>query len=286
MHGTDSGTPNPDLVERSAGLSTGVTVRYVEQGARDGTPVIFLHGVTDSWWSFEPVLRHLPVEIRAFAVSQRGHGDSDRPPRGYAFSDLAADLHAFMDVVDLPSAVLVGHSMGALVAQRFAVDHPKRVDGLVLTGAFPTLYRHAAIREFVATVVSRLRDPVDPAMVREFQASTLARPVPSEFLERVVSESLKVPARVWNATFEAFLTTPDFSRELAAVGAPALIVWGDRDGYAVRADQEALLAAIPGARLLTYEGGGHAVHWEEPVRFAHDVARFVLARRPAGTPRR
>ena len=60
-------------------LPTGVTLPYVEQGDPDGVPVILLHGVTDSWRSFEPVLPHLPPSIRAFALTQRGHGDADRP---------------------------------------------------------------------------------------------------------------------------------------------------------------------------------------------------------------
>ena len=64
---------------KAIALSTGVTLPYVEQGDPDGVPVILLHGVTDSWRSFEPVLPHLPPSIHAFALTQRGHGDADRP---------------------------------------------------------------------------------------------------------------------------------------------------------------------------------------------------------------
>jgi pimeloyl-ACP methyl ester carboxylesterase len=71
------------------------------------------------------------------------------------------------------------------------------------------------------------------------------------------------------------VATPDFSRELARVSVPARLIWGDRDGFASRTDQERLLGAIAGARLMTYEGAGHAMHWEEPARFANDVLEFV-----------
>jgi len=77
-------------------------------------------------------------------------------------------------------------------------------------------------------------------------------------------------------SFAAFLATADFSRDLASLSAPTLIVWGERDAYALQTDQQTLLAAIPGARLITYEGHGHAMHWEDPVRFAEDVSRFVF----------
>jgi pimeloyl-ACP methyl ester carboxylesterase len=82
-------------VETFVSLPTGVRIEYVEQGRADGVPVIFLHGVTDSWRSFERVLPLLPPDVHAFALSQRGHGDSSRPTSGYRFADMSADLLAF-----------------------------------------------------------------------------------------------------------------------------------------------------------------------------------------------
>lgn len=256
-------------------LRTGVTLNYVEHGKPSGVPVILLHGVTDSWRSFEPLLDRLPDTIRALAVSQRGHGASSKPADGYRYEDMAADLAAFMDALALPAAVIVGHSMGAMVAQRFAADHPQRVAGLVLMGAPRTLHRHPAVQELWDATLSRLTDPVDADFVREFQLSTLARPVPDEFLETVVHQSLLVPARIWRATFSGFLATPDFSAELRRLQAPTLIAWGELDAYTGRADQEALHATIPGSRLLVYPGGGHAFHWEAPDLFAADLVTFV-----------
>ena len=263
---------------RSIALPTGVTLQYAQQGSAYGVPVIFLHGVTDSWRSFEPVLPHLPLTIHAFALTQRGHGDSARPADGYRFADMSEDLRAFMDTLALDSAVIVGHSMGASVAQRFAIDHPDRVAGLVLMGAFASLYRHPVVQAFWDEQLSVLTDPVEPRLARDFQISTLAHAIDKQFLDTVIGESLKVPARVWQATFAGFLATPDFSQQLSAVTAPTLIAWGDRDCYAVRADLDVLRDRIPGARLITYEGHGHAFHWENPARFASDLVSFVYTR--------
>lgn len=110
-----------------------------------------------------------------------------------------------------------------------------------------------------------------PAFVLEFQRSTLAHPVPQAFLDTVVRESLKVPARVWRATFADFLKA-DFSTELNTIKPPTFILWGDRDEYFPRVDQMALQAAIPRSRFVVYSGGGHAFHWEDPARFASDLA--------------
>jgi pimeloyl-ACP methyl ester carboxylesterase len=104
----------------------------------------------------------------------------------------------------------------------------------------------------------------------------------ADHLDTVVVETLKVPAFVWHATFGGFLETTDFSSELTRVTAPTLLIWGNRDSYASRAAQDRLLQVIPDARLLTYEGHGHALHWEDPRRFAHDLVQFLTAA-PAAT---
>jgi pimeloyl-ACP methyl ester carboxylesterase len=98
------------------------------------------------------------------------------------------------------------------------------------------------------------------------------------FLDTVVAESLKVPARVWRAAFAGFLED-DCLNDLGKISAPTLLLWGTRDALCSRGDEDALLQAIPGSRLVAYEGAGHALHWEEPERFAADVAAFAAAHR-------
>ena len=180
-------------------LATGVTLEYVERGNPNGTPVIFLHGVTDSLKSFEHVLPHLPESIRAIAVSQRGHGDSSRPEAGYRYTDFSADVAAFMDALGIRQAVIVGHSMGGLVAQRFALDHPERTRGLMLLGTFASINQNREVKAMWDSTLATLTDPVDPAFVRGFQESTLAQPIAPAALDTFVAESMKVPARVWKA---------------------------------------------------------------------------------------
>src|SRR5215207_7234175 len=185
---------------RSITLRNGVTLPYVEHGDPAGVPVVLLHGYSDSWYSFEPLLPHLPTSIRAFALTQRGHGDADRPASGYTPRDFAADVAEFMDALDIDSAVIVGHSMGSYAAQRFAMDHPERTLGLVLMGSFTSWRENQIVAEFWEEALSKLTDPIDPEFVREFQESPLMEPA---FLETVVREALKVPARVWQEALKA-----------------------------------------------------------------------------------
>jgi non-heme chloroperoxidase len=259
---------------KSVDLPNQVQLPYVEQGDPSGIPVLLIHGFADSWRSFERVLPHLPQSIHAFALTQRGHGDASRPATGYRFHDFATDLAALMDALRLEAAVIVGHSSGGAIAQRFAIDQPVHTFGLVLIGSFVTLRNHVGVRALWNDTVSKLTDPIDPAFMREFQQSTLAQPVPHAFLETMVQEGLKVPTYVWREVFQGLLKD-DFSGELAKIKAPTLLVCGDQDAFFTRGDQAALATAITGARLLVYAGAGHSPHWEQPDRFASDLVAFA-----------
>jgi non-heme chloroperoxidase len=267
---------NFDLVQKTVKLSTGVTLPYVEQGDLAGVPVIFLHGFLDSWHSFEGVLPHLPKSIRAFALTQRGHGDASRPRKGYSIANFAEDLKAFMDALELETAVIVGHSMGSGVTLRFAIDYPEKTKGLILIGASSTIGSSQTAKQYWDSTLAKLSDPVDLALVRQMIESALVQPVPERLLETFVQEGKKVPAFVWRELFERrWREEGDFSRELGQIKVPTLLVWGDRDARYPYSEQEALAGEIEDSRLIVYSGAGHMLHWEKPERLAGDIVRFI-----------
>ncbi len=262
------------LAPTTVSLRNGLTLSYVEQGDRHAPVVVLLPGLTDSWRSFERVLGCIPLSFRAIAVSQRGHGDSDKPESGYRIRDFASDLADFFAALNLARAVVVGHSSHGLVAQRFAIDNPTRTTGMVLEGSFATLRGNENLEQFVASMISNLRDPIDPDFVRAFQTGTFIKPVPQSFIDAMVADALKVPAHVWRSAFESLLQE-DHTSELQAIEAPTLIVWGDQDGLIHRNQQDELASGIRGAELVVYKGVGHSPHWEEPERFAADLVAFL-----------
>ena len=233
-------------------LSTGVSLQYVEQGKANGTPVIFLHGITDSWRSFELVLPELPANMHAFAISQRGHGDSERPERGYTMTDFSNDLAAFISELKLGKAIVVGHSMSGMIVQQFAIDHPEMVKGIVIIDSAPSFRNTPGMPEFVKQV-GQLTDPVDPAFADEFQKSTLAKPIDPDYYTTVVKEGLKVPARVWKAAFEGLMHA-DYAKQLKHINAPVLILWGEKDSFCSRADQDIFVRELKQSRFIIYPG--------------------------------
>jgi pimeloyl-ACP methyl ester carboxylesterase len=254
-------------------LSNNITLEYAEQGYTGGTPVIFLHGYTDSWHSYETVLPLLPESIRAFALTQRGHGDSDKPDEGYNPKDFANDVALFIKQKKLNKVIIVGHSLGGLVAQRFVLDNPQLCKGVVIISSDASFADNPGMSDFLA-VVDQLQEPVDRTFSAEFQKSTITKPIAESYFNTVVNESEKVPARVWKAIAQE-LRQVNYVPELKTIKQPVLIFWGDKDGVCFKNDQEVMVRNIKNAKLLVYQGTGHALHWEEPARFASDLLKFV-----------
>jgi pimeloyl-ACP methyl ester carboxylesterase len=261
----------PPLRFADAQLTTGVRLRYAEGGDPGGHPIILLHGYTDSWFSFSRVLPYLGSRYRVYVLDQRGHGDSERPASGYTLPDFAADVIAFMSAKGLTRATLIGHSMGSFVAQQVALTAPERVERLVLIASATTV-RNETVREF-QKAVEKLVDPVPAEFAREFQISTVHQTLPDEFIDRAVAESRKLPARVWRAVL-AGLLAGDCEAQLSGIRTPTLIVWGDRDTFFLRSEQDSLAAKLPNSVLKIYPETGHAPHWERPEQFARDLLDF------------
>lgn len=265
----------PSEVEfATARLTTGLRLSFAERGDRSGEAIVFLHAYVDSWFTFSRVLPLLPSRYHAFAPDQRGHGESDKPECCYTADDFAADVDAFMDAVEIDHATLVGDSSGGLIAQRMALAYPRRVRRLILIGAPTTLLHNEGVMEWWEELRA-LDDPVEPEFVRGLLGRMIHHPVPEDFLETAISESLKVPAQVWRDYWEGVILTVDDTARLGEIEAPTLILWGERDALLPREEQERRAATIPEATLKAYPDTGHVVCWERPEWVARDLEAFM-----------
>jgi pimeloyl-ACP methyl ester carboxylesterase len=250
-------------------LPNGITLHYAHQGPATGPAVVMLHGYTDSWFSFSRVLPLLPPELRVIALDQRGHGDSDRPQQGYRISDLADDAIRVMDALSVPKAVLVGHSMGSFVARKVYELAPDRVSRLVLVGAGP-LAANSAVTSLL-DAVNALTDPVDETFVRDFQMSTVHAPVPEPFIETVIANSRRMPARIWKAMLQGLV---DDEVKLTQPQVPTLVLGGRQDSVFSATEQMVLARQFPRGELQLVDGVGHSLHWEMPETFVSALTRF------------
>jgi non-heme chloroperoxidase len=120
-----------------------------------------------------------------------------------------------------------------------------------------------------------LEDPISAEFVREFVLGTIHDPVPEEFLAGVVSESLKVPTRVWRDYYEGVVLTVDDTSRLGEIGMPTLILWGEQDALLPREELEWRAGAIPNATLRMYPETGHLAHWVRPEWVVRDLEAFL-----------
>jgi non-heme chloroperoxidase len=267
-------TTAPAPARQTAQLRDGLRLAYVRSGPAGGPVVVCIHGYSDSSFSFSrltPLLTARGYDV--VAPDLRGHGDSDRPS-DYGIDEFADDVVAFLDAVGIDRATLVGHSMGSFVARRVAERAPERVERLVLIGSSVSP-DNPAVPELLAAVDS-FDDPVPEDFVREFQTSTVHAPVPADFLEQVVAESRKLPARVWRDVLHAFVRSDD-AGALRSIQARTLVLTGDHDDIFGPADCRRLADALPDATLLAYDSVGHSAQWEDPERVAEDLDRFLRA---------
>lgn len=254
-------------------LSNGVELEYVEKGNKDATAVVFLHGYSDSWHSFETVMKLLPQDLHLIALSQRGHGNSSKPTDGYHPKDFANDLALFINQKKLGASIIVGHSLGGFVAQQFAIANPALTKSLVLIDTDACFFDNPGLPEFFDAIL-KFEKPVDHSFARDFQVSTLAKPIDSLQLALFIDESLKLPLHAWKA-IAAGLIDVDLTKDLGTIESPVLILWGSKDTICFKTDQENFERNLKNEKMIVYEGTGHALHWEEPERFAADLVNFI-----------
>lgn len=256
---------------RWTSLSNGVSLRYLESGDTLASPVVFLHGMLDSWQSWQRVLPALPARLHVLALDLRGHGSSDRP-RSYRVTDFADDVVRLLELRDFRNVTLVGHSMGSFIAREVARRAGNRVGALVLIGSSGKIV-NPGVRE-LQLMLDDVGDNVTPSLVEEFQRGTISRPVPEGFFADVMEASLRVSPPIWRAVLRDLALFDDRAR-LGSIRVPTLILWGELDSMFSRADQEDLLNGIRGSRLVSYQGVGHAPHWEVPGQVLLDLLAFL-----------
>ncbi len=251
-------------------LPNGLTIKYCDSNAGQKEVVVFLHGYADSWRSFERVLRAFPAKYRCLALDLRGHGDSSKPDCCYQMKDFTEDVRLFLDALGITKSTLVGHSMGSLIAQTFAATFPEKVEKLVLISSAGRANENPILAEIQDDIMA-LKDPVAESFIVDFQTPSL--PVPDEFLQSIIAESKKIPARIWKTVFRE-LVAVDNKDLLSRIKAKTLILWGSKDVVFPKIDQELLSLKIKNSKFIEYEAG-HALHWEIPKLVVKDIGRFL-----------
>lgn len=259
------------------------SIHYADDG--EGEPLVFLHGAMLSRAMWLAQARHFAPEYRVVAPDLRGHGrtgPTDR--RRYSVSLFVEDLRRVLAAADLDSVHLCGLSLGGVVAQAFAAEHPDAVRGLVLadtvrsvppglgglarSAAVPRAMLHATVRTLGVEAYYRAALSVLEAAegrrwlarrrpVRQYALGELDRVATGEFL------------KVLDALYDYEPV------DLGSVEAPTLVLAGEHEAAVVRGQVRRLARAIPDATRRTVPGAGHLANLENPAAFNEAVGRFL-----------
>jgi pimeloyl-ACP methyl ester carboxylesterase len=227
---------------------SGVHLFYRESGTGD-PPMVFVHGWTCDHSYFSPQLDHFELSHRVVGIDLRGHGASDAPEGDYSMPALADDVAWVCSELGVTGAVVVGHSMGAVIATELAASHPELAGALVLVD--PATIGPPS--DMVSVFADSLAGPDGAQVRRSFvEARLFSSTDDPELKERVVSAMLRADNRVAAACMRG-LGAWDGSAALGAVRVPALVIHADRPMN----EPEALTARCPTLVNAHTPGVGH-----------------------------
>jgi pimeloyl-ACP methyl ester carboxylesterase len=255
----------------------GARIRVREEGPRGAPPIVLIHGYTFSLESWDGWAADLARDHRVIRFDLAGHGLSGPHPHGaYGTDARVRQLAGLMDRLGVARATIAGNSFGGLVAWNFAARYPRRVDRLILVDSAAYSINGVTAKPVPVPPAMRayLLDPT-PGAVAFSAANIFAHP---ERLTTARLDQMRAmiagngPALV--AHLEQF-TLPDPTALLGRIRAPTLILWGRADKLIPVAQAAQLAAAIPGARLVTYDDVGHAPQEEATAATISDLRTFL-----------
>lgn len=247
----------------------GLAMAYVEIGGDDPT-LLLVHGFTDTSRSFSLLAPHLAGH-RLIIPDLRGHGASQTGTSCFRPADLADDLALMIETLQLERPVLVGHSLGAMIAIETAGRHKGLIGGLVLLAG--TLKADIAADHPMVIGVQALRDPISPADPFYDTWHACRSDVPQPFLAKMAEEASAMPAALWRSILEQ-VRRADLTETARALREKTLVIGGACDPLFGDAHQQALLRAFADASFVRVEDCGHNPHWEEPAI----VAAAIMAK--------
>lgn len=266
-------TPRSDKIT----LPNGLAIHYLVSGA-GSVPILFLHGYSLSAQTWAHVLPMLPAACCAYALDIRGFGLSDKPASGYTYKVLVEDLAAFLDALNLPKAVFVGHSFGGCILQHFAVRYPARLQALILSNTYAC---NLSPQGITAGVQTRLDGYGTEAQNREIFSRTVPRyfdpaNVTQQDVDRFVAIALQAGNPALKQTLKTMYASPAIPPErLAAIQAPTLIIVGVHDPYGTFDQAVALSDCIPNSRIAVMPRCGHSPMWEKPQEYVGIISGFL-----------
>ena len=262
----------------------GMLVHLRDQGPRDDpAPIVLLHGTSASLHTWEGWVAVLQSKRRVISLDLPGFGLTGPFPDGdYRMAHYSAFLAHVLDQLQVPRAVVAGNSFGGQLAWQFALDHPQRVERLVLVDAagyprnatsIPIGFRLAQIPALAPLMANLLPRQMIEASIRNVYGD------PSKVSDELIDRYYELTLRAGNreALRQRFIQAEagqGFTR-IAELKVPTLIIWGGRDELIPPDNAERFNRDIQGSRLVLFDDLGHVPQEEDPARTVAVLMGFL-----------
>ncbi len=250
----------------------GTTIYFEEAGS--GEPLVLIHGIGGSTEDWATVMPRFAGHSRVIALDVRGFGRSAKPKGPYSAEQWAADVAALLRYLQIGQAVIVGHSMGGVVAQRILLDYPGQVKAAVLVSTSSQVNEKASA--YWEAQADQIEEEGLGPMIERRQAA-----YDEDFIashpEVIASDErrLRLNDKKAYAAGARAVARYHFTEELKSVAKPVLIIQGLDDIQTPPGGSVIMSRAIPGARLEMLEHCGHSVMNDQPEKLITLVQGFL-----------
>lgn len=260
--------------------ANGVRIHYEERGS--GTAMLWAHGLGGNWQAWGNVTNFFQDRYRVIAYDARGHGDSEKPdkPEAYSQDIMVEDMHGLMDALDIKTAIVGGHSMGANVALNLALKYPERCIGLIPIG----IGSGSSDREWWREWWGKLADLADQEGMAAFLEEMKKLPawgvafadpeMAKQITETVLSNSPKALASVIRGVQQKRPSIFDLAPRLEKLPVKTLVVMSEGDAPVVECSRF-MAEHMPQATLAVIPAKSHWTFDEAPEPFMKAVDQYL-----------
>jgi pimeloyl-ACP methyl ester carboxylesterase len=269
----------------------GTPVNYVDLGAGDAEPIVFVHGLGGQWQNWLENLPRASLERRVIALDLPGFGLTPMPRDEITISGYGRCVDALCEKLDLGRVDIVGNSMGGYIAAEAAIQFPQRIDQLLLVSAAGITSADVARRPiYTAGRIATALITHFAAQHRAIASRPKTRHVALELVARhpsLLRADLAYEGFFKGAGkpgFEAALRANleyDFRDRLPDIRQPTLIVWGEKDSIIPVRDAQEFERLIPDSRKVVMKDTGHIPMAERPGAFNNVMMEFLAEKGPA-----
>ena len=251
----------------------GITLHFQQEGNRNGLPLVFINSLGTDFRIWDDVIIAFSDDYNIVRYDKRGHGLSDAPTPPYSIRDNSKDLAELLNTLQLNQVVLIGISVGGMIAMDYAAQYPERVKALVLCDTLPKIGTTEMWNE-------RIRN-VQEYGIAHIADAILARWFPPSFREQHPAEYrgyynmlTRPPVAGYTGTCMA-LRDADLTEAARTIQQPALVLCGSEDGSTPPQLVSGLTAILPNARYHEIAGAGHLPCIETPLAMTVAIQEFL-----------